>query len=135
MYSASDRHLGIFQYGRKPSGHSAKHVEELLALVVELRARIEQLEGELADAKKNIADAKRPCASCREKDEALKLAEQKSRQLEAQMKQNMRELESRLQGALAAKPPTVLVDAMSEEVVFFILTINCDGSCTGTSES
>lgn len=51
MYSANDRHLGIFQYGRKASnGNNAQ--------IAQLQARIAELERENRDLKKQLSNCK-----------------------------------------------------------------------------
>ena len=51
MYSATDRHLGIFQYGKKASGGNN-------AQIAQLQARIAELERENSSLKKQLSSCK-----------------------------------------------------------------------------
>jgi len=81
MYSASDRHLGIFQYGQKSSGGNDAKMRALEQRIAELEARNRQLSRELQDCKSQ-RDGYKTAA------ERAKLAEE---QLKAQLAAKNRE--------------------------------------------
>ena len=67
MYSANDRHLGIFQYGRKASnaGNNAQ--------LAQLQARIAELERENRDLKKQLSNSKSDMNAYKQQAERAKM--------------------------------------------------------------
>ena len=101
MYSANDRHLGIFQYGRKASnaGNNAQ--------LAQLQARIAELERENRDLKKQLSNSKSDMNAYKQQAERAKMdANELKHQLNAREYQAPPPSPRRGRGRTAGRPPS-----------------------------